>query len=217
MIGLCHQLQVGWAARGLPPTPARGDPGPPSFCRQETGGLAGVPPAGRGAGPTSGGARKCAEYPAAPRDGGVTLIELLVVLAILSLATVLAVPSLRGPVRTIEVRTLAHDLVSHLRSARGLAISRGRPVAVVFDVAQRWYRIETDRAGMATAPVRLPGDLALSLTTARDLARGGGAARMLFYPDGSSTGGRVVLTRDRQVMAVGVDWLTGLARIEATP
>jgi len=145
-------------------------------------------------------------------DSGVTLVELLVVLGILSLVLALAMPNLRRPTRSVEVRAAAHDLVSHLRSARAAAISRGGPVAVEFDVANRWYRVAS-----AANPVRLPRDLSLSLTTARELSHDGAPARMLFFPDGSATGGRIVLARDRVVAAVGVDWLTGRVQLEAAP
>jgi general secretion pathway protein H len=145
-------------------------------------------------------------------DSGVSLLELLVVLGILSFVLVLAMPSIRAPSRSVEVRTAAHDLVSYLRSARAAAISRGRPVAVTFDVNNLWYRVET-----GGNPVRLPGDLSMSLTTARDLARDGSSGRMLFYPDGSATGGRIVLSRNKTSATIGVDWLTGTVRMEDRP
>ena len=145
-------------------------------------------------------------------DSGVSLLELLVVLGILSFVLVLAMPSVRAPSRSVEIRTAAHDLVSYLRSARAAAISRGRPVAVTFDVTNMWYRVET-----GDKPVRLPADLSMSLTTARDLARDAGLGRILFYPDGSATGGRIALSRNKTSATIGVDWLTGNVRMEDQP
>ena len=54
----------------------------------------------------------------------------------------------------------------------------------------------------------LPPELALTMTTAT-----GGPPRPLgaitFTPDGSSSGGRVVLVAGHNAVAVVVDWLTG--------
>ena len=145
-------------------------------------------------------------------DQGVSLIEMLVVLAIVAIAYVIAVPSVRGSARGLETRAFAHDLVSHLRAARASAISRGRSVGVSIDVAHRQYTTETD--GRVT---KLPDDLVLTVTSARQMSREQGVARLLFFPDGSSSGGRIELQRGSQRLAVAVEWLIGTARIEALP
>ena len=96
-----------------------------------------------------------------PADAGLSLVEVLVVLAIISIAYVVAVPSVHGPSRGVELRAIAQDLTSHLRAARATAIGRGRPVAVAFDVRRRSYVSETDGR-----LVQLPADLSITVTAA---------------------------------------------------
>jgi general secretion pathway protein H len=38
-----------------------------------------------------------------------------------------------------------------------------------------------------------------------------------FDPDGSSTGGRVILAAGAQKMEIGIDWLTGRVRVINVP
>jgi general secretion pathway protein H len=55
----------------------------------------------------------------------------------------------------------------------------------------------------------LPANLSFELLTIVGESRGAGIGDIRFNPDGSSTGGRIVLAGAQQRMAVGVDWLTG--------
>ena len=59
----------------------------------------------------------------------------------------------------------------------------------------------------------LPDDLEISLFTARSERLGPNSGAIRFFPDGSSTGGRLTLSTERLGMAVDVDWLTGKVRI----
>ena len=145
-------------------------------------------------------------------DSGATLLELLVVLAILALVAVLSLPGLRGPTHSVELRSAALDLTNHLRFARAAAIGRGRSVAVAFDLREHRYRTEADGR-----TIRLPRDIVLTLTTAQEYVRGNGTASLVFFPDGSSTGGQILLQRNGQKVGVGVNWLTGDTRIEGAP
>jgi general secretion pathway protein H len=133
---------------------------------------------------------------------GFTLIEMLVVLVILGLTVALIVS--RGPARStgFDLRATAGDIAQQLRIARSEAISSDRSTRFSLDPADRRY--ETN----GVAGPLLPPELSLTMTTAT-----GGAARPLaaitFAPDGSSSGGRVVLVAGANAMAVVVDWLTG--------
>ena len=139
-----------------------------------------------------------------------TLLELLVVLAIIAITASVAGASFRSPTRSIELVAVSHDLASRLRSARAASISRSKPVGVTFNLRDRAYRSEAE-----TREVRLPPDFLMTVETARDyIGEGGGTARLLFYPDGSSSGGKVRLERDGRISVIGVDWLTGAVRSE---
>lgn len=147
-----------------------------------------------------------------PGESGMSLIELLVVLAIVSMAVATAIPSFRGPAKRVELQAIGHDLANRLRTARTSAISSGRPVGIIFDVQEHRYVSEYDQRA-----VSLPRDLLITITTARELSRRDGGTRLVFFPDGSSTGGRIVLQRDRRQIVIGVEWLTGQTRVAVAP
>ena len=133
---------------------------------------------------------------------GFTLIEMLVVLVILGLTVALIVS--RGPARStgFDLRATAGDIAQQLRLARSEAIATDRITRFTLDPAERRYETNGN-----VGPL-LPPELALSMTTVT-----GGTPRPLaaitFAPDGSSSGGRVVLVAGANTVAVVVDWLTG--------
>ena len=55
----------------------------------------------------------------------------------------------------------------------------------------------------------LPEDIALELFTARSELESDTVGRVRFFPDGSSTGGRITLSLAERRYMVDVDWLTG--------
>jgi general secretion pathway protein H len=53
-----------------------------------------------------------------------------------------------------------------------------------------------------------------ALTTGRSLVTGESEGGIDFFPDGSSTGGRVYLEIDARSLKVDVEWLTGRIRVQ---
>jgi general secretion pathway protein H len=134
---------------------------------------------------------------------GFTLIEILVVLAILAFSFTL-VAGYRPPwSRGLEIDATAAKLASELRLVRSEAIAANQPSAFELDAAGRRYRSGSD------SPRALPGRMAVELLTIAGEQQGSVAGRIRFYPDGSSTGGRIVLAERGRRVAIGVDWLTG--------
>jgi general secretion pathway protein H len=144
------------------------------------------------------------------RARGFTLLELLVVLALATLLIALVPPLITSAIPGVELKAAARRVATGLRMAREEAIRSGGDAAFVMDVEHRAFRVDG-----GYRRVELPEDLTLKLEAAESemLSEQAGAVR--FYPDGSSTGGRIVLTRGEQGYQVGVQWLTG--RIQMTP
>ena len=143
------------------------------------------------------------------RDRGFTLLELLVVLAVLSLVLAIGVPRLINALPGVDTRRAASDLAATLKDTRFLAIRRNLETAVVLDPTGRRYAVAGDREVHS-----LPAGLQVSMTVAGEVQDGSGAGRISFYPDGSSSGGRISLRQGGQTYQVDVDWLTGRVRLQ---
>ena len=142
------------------------------------------------------------------RNSGFTLIEILVVLAIVAASAAFTLGSLKPAPRT-ELRNAAADVAAALRTGRNHAATGGRSSEVRLDLAER--SLEVDGRPFRR---RLPRNLQISLYTARSelSARNSGAIR--FFPDGTSTGGRVTLGRPGTGrLGIDVDWLTSRVRL----
>jgi general secretion pathway protein H len=146
----------------------------------------------------------------ARRGRGFTLMELMVVLALLTLIFAVVPPLITSAIPGVELKASARRVATGLRLAREEAIRSGRDAAFTLDVDNRNFRVDG-----GYRETQLPEALTLKLEAAESemLSETVGAVR--FYPDGSSTGGRIVLSRDERGFQVGVQWLTG--RIQMTP
>jgi general secretion pathway protein H len=145
------------------------------------------------------------------RQRGFTLIEMIVVLAVLGLIAGIVIA--RGPSRsaTLEVNQAVAMVAQAMRGARATAIADDRTETIEIDTAGH-----TVRAGSAR-PMLLPGSVAITavMIAAAALPDAIGRQRFVairFAPDGSSSGGGVVLAEGNVRMTVAVDWLTGRVR-----
>ena len=139
--------------------------------------------------------------------GGFTLMELLVVLGVLGLVLALAVPSFSRALPALELRTDARNVASALREARALAIGRNQETTLTIDAEQRSLRLGDG------APIRLSPHLGMSLLTAGSETAETGTGGISFFPDGTSTGGRITLVLGERQRHVVVDWLAGTVSI----
>jgi general secretion pathway protein H len=135
--------------------------------------------------------------------GGFSLIELLAVIALLAMV-VLIVSSAPTPGRFRgEGMVALRQIAAGLREARSRAIAENREVVFALDVEGRRYRIGS---GPADA---LPAGIDLVLDTVREEQIGATSGGIRFFPDGSSSGGRIILERGPRRESIAVHWLTG--------
>jgi general secretion pathway protein H len=142
------------------------------------------------------------------RNRGFTILELLVVLVIGAIAysLVLGVP-FRGA-SIADLKAAARTLASGLRQAQSTAMATRRDALLTIDLEAREFQVTGVEATRS-----LPKDLEVSLYTAQQEVTSDKKGAIRFYPDGSSTGGRITLAVKERKYLVDVDWLTGRVSI----
>lgn len=138
-----------------------------------------------------------------PSTTGFTLIELLAVLFILALTAAVVVPSLGGG-QLVELKSAARSLASGLRHTRNRALNDNRSATLDLDVVKHEFRLPGEQRVH-----KLPERIDIVLFTARSEQQTAQRGAIRFFPDGSSTGGRITLSTDSLRYMVNVDWLTG--------
>lgn len=145
-------------------------------------------------------------------DAGMTLVEVLAVLAILSLAAVVAMPMVRppSPERTLEMT--AAEIARRARAVRAAAIAANGEGRILVDVDTRAIdaRVgEAEGSQPGGRAFQLPAGMTVTVTAAAADVEPGRIAAIRFFPDGSSTGGRIALLMGERRHVVAVDWLSG--------
>lgn len=152
--------------------------------------------------------RSCRATPPRHGEAGFTLLELIVTLTILAMTLALAVPNFRGSNSRARLQPLVAELITNLKRAHATAKSTGKPVAFVVEPASHGYRIEN-----VASTVVLPPGAALSITPPSRGLRQTPPGRMIFYPDGSSSGGQITISDERgRKIVLSVEWLNGTIR-----
>jgi general secretion pathway protein H len=137
-------------------------------------------------------------------ERGFTLLELVVVMAVLALIYGVLSVTMTGGRSTLEMQAAARDMAAGLKKARSEAISSNLDIGFFVDVEERRYGIE-DRDDAK----RMPEGVDVVLHTAEEELASESVGAIRFFPDGSSSGGSIVLSADNQKFEVSVDWLTG--------
>lgn len=143
------------------------------------------------------------------RARGFTLVELLVVMAIAAVAMT-AVPTLfSAAFPGLEMKSAARRTAATLRLARESAIRRGEETSVLVDLEHHRLTLAGYRA------LSLPERLSLRLDAASSELIDEQRGTIRFFPDGSSTGGRLVLAHGGHGYQIGVTWLTGRIELDS--
>ena len=139
---------------------------------------------------------------------GFSLIELLVVLAIIGVMLV-AVPKFITGSPGVQLRAAADGMAATLRQLHENAIRGQATTEFALDPKARTFRLSTTPAAH-TLPAIVTG-IEVTTVAFHPAER---IAQILFYPDGSSSGGVIRLRHADLSAAVRIDWLTGRVGLE---
>lgn len=143
------------------------------------------------------------------RSSGFTLVEILLVLGILAIAINILSPIIL-PSASSQLKHNTQLLLSAVRETRLYALQHRSTARLAIDTAITGYRIP----GHANPPP-LVGDVRISITVAEHTLTDHHTGGILFYPDGSSTGGRINLHQADLIQQIDVAWLTGAVSLHA--
>ncbi|HSS29038.1 MAG TPA: GspH/FimT family pseudopilin [Usitatibacter sp.] len=140
---------------------------------------------------------------------GFTLLEVIIVLAmgaIIYAVILSAVPM--GKASSGELKAAARSIASGLRTAQTTAMATRHDALLTVDMQSKEYITTGEREAR-----KVPSNIDLKLLTAQTEVESDHRGSIRFYPDGSSTGGRITVSSGERQYLVDVDWLTGRVAI----
>ena len=142
------------------------------------------------------------------RGQGFTLLEVIVVLVLGAIIYAVVLSGPLGKASAADLKSAARTLASGLRQAQTTAMATRRDAVLTLDVESREFVTTRD-----PQPRKLPDNLELKLYAAQSEVTSERRGSIRFYPDGSSTGGRITVAAGERKYLVDVDWLTGRVSI----
>lgn len=133
---------------------------------------------------------------------GFTLIELLVVLTIAALGLTIASAYLSSDGAARDHSLHAARIAGALRIARAHAHAYHLDISFTIDPSKHEWHLE----GGPSAQGQVPTSQQLSLEGTQ-IGRGKDEVRLVFYPDGSASGGRISLSSAAGTTVLTVRWL----------
>jgi general secretion pathway protein H len=144
--------------------------------------------------------------PRVSATAGFSLIEMLVVLAIVSVVAGVAAVSVRQARSGKSPYTYAGDIAEGMMAQRYRAMNTGRIQTSEIDIESKTI---FDTGGRTV--VALPGNWRLSVTAGQSGAKLDAVPKIMFLPDGTSSGAEITLrNQSGEAAYVRVNWLTGL-------
>ncbi|MGV6808346.1 MAG: GspH/FimT family pseudopilin [bacterium] len=139
---------------------------------------------------------------------GFSLLELMIVLVLGAMLTGVVATSLsKGPV----LRKNARDVVSSLRHARSLAIMQQQDAVWRMNIEQKKFWIQSIKQQRSR---QLDESIETKVLTAESEVSSQSEAGIRFFPDGSSTGGKVELSYKEQHYQINVEWISGRVTLQ---
>lgn len=155
--------------------------------------------------------RRAHQVAGAAHPGGFTLLEMLCSLAIIGLVMGLAIPALRRVPDGAKLEAAARLVAASLRLARSDAIAGNREVTVAIDADGRILKPSNRGA------TNLPADVGVHMKVARQTRSSASTGGLIFFPDGTSSGGDIELALNARSARIVVNWLDGEARLDLVP
>lgn len=134
---------------------------------------------------------------------GFSLLEIMVVMVIIGFMVVLIPPRLSGVMESTKAKAAAREMVSALRQSRSKAIGSQQEQVFKLDLDKKTFSLDRKKS------TKLPDKMQISLYTARSEQFSDQTGAIRFFPDGSSTGGRIKLTMENLNLFIDINWLTG--------
>jgi general secretion pathway protein H len=141
-------------------------------------------------------------------QSGFSLVEVLAVMALVGLLLGLVGTSIYRSMDSVKVRRVSKDVTAALRYTRGQAIITRSEQYLEVNMESRTYQAP------GKEPIELPEGVDVTLKTALADIIDNTTGRIRFFPDGSSTGGRMTLIAGTREWRVNVGWLTGEITVE---
>lgn len=141
-------------------------------------------------------------------NAGFTLLELMIVLGIMVLGFGAVAINMSAGDDSRQLKVAARDLASGLRYTRSQAMISHSQATLDFDLSQNSYTLTKQ-----TKIQRIAEDIDVTVRTAKEDLQNG-VAKLRFFPDGSATGGRIKLEKNKLAQEININWLTGQVSIE---
>lgn len=140
-------------------------------------------------------------------ERGFTLLELLIVLVLIALAATVGQLMVRGG-GGMELRTAARGVARDLRTLKQQAVRRQTAMSILVKTTEGQALV-----GDETSTLKLPTDLNLSYDPGPAAIVDQPSNRLIFFPDGSSTGGSITLRRGSTAIRVRIAELDGEVKV----
>lgn len=138
------------------------------------------------------------------RVRGFSLLELVMVMAVLAVAALVLAPRWQHS-RERGLRAQIEPIRAALQEAKLQAMASGRPQVFAWNPSTRVWTSGKSQG-------RISDDIQVAMTFGQERNTVPAQARIVFFADGLSTGGRLRFAGKNESRQLQVDWLTGQVR-----